>query len=75
MPISLNWFSSLLPEASHLGAPVLVLGIDIRVPCVFLFHGPQALAEQDISPAIPTFNLLLIITILHRLIIVSTKDN
>ena len=37
-------------------APVLVLGIVIRVPFQFLFHGFQALIEQTIRPAIPKFN-------------------
>ena len=45
LPNSLAWCIPDTPEASHLGAPVLVLGTDTEDPSPFLFHGLQRLTK------------------------------
>ena len=66
---------SLTPEATHLGAPVLVMGMDTNDLFHFPFHGFQTSAQQCLSTAHLRISVVLIITILPTLVQIIINDS
>jgi hypothetical protein len=73
MPSSLRTIFTYTLEASHLGAPVSVLGTVVYDIYIVFFHGHKASSKR--LRAIPSIRLVLIVTILPSLVLVSTEEN